>query len=267
MKLMNHTILLPIACMLTGMSLFLVVGLFSVPPFLQNKIAFGILATVIIFTVCALFLKLDKKALLRYHLMPDRRTWVKLIQGFFIGAVIIGSMLLLVFSLTDLSVTQTNSEVLASFLIASIAFIPFALMEELLFRGYPLFKLAGALNTRWAILITSIGFALYHYNGTSTLSSLFLGPGVWGVVFCIAAIQSNSIALPLGIHISANFLQAIVGLKPDYLSIWHSSVVSGSSSIGLPIESLGLALQLLLLVCAILVFEVILRRRQENNHA
>ncbi len=54
----------------------------------------------------------------------------------------------------------------------------------------------------------------------------------------------------------------MVGLKPDYHAIWISSEVSGSSSIGLSVEPLGLALQLLLLVCAMLVVEVYIRRQK-----
>ncbi len=176
--------------------------------------------------------------------------------GLLIGGFITGAMLIALFTLTGFEVERVQNQTLIAFLLASLVFIPLALMEELLFRGYPFFRLSQIINVRWVILITAFLFAIYHYNGSASIASLFLGPGVWGVTFGVAAYLSNSIAVPLGIHTAANLLQAMFGLKAGSASIWVVTNTVTQPGNGLEVESLGLIMQLSLLIISVVIFEI-----------
>ena len=175
-----------------------------------------------------------------------------------------GAMLLALFTLTDLNLERNQNQTVLAFLIPAIAFAPLALMEELLFRGYPFFRLAQVINIRWVLLITATLFALYHYNGSGNIGGLFLGPGIWGVTFGVAAYLSKSIAVPLGIHISANALQALFGLKSGYVAIWEVTRFANPSASIEP-DHLGLIMQLILLVLTVIVLELTTRSKKLNH--
>jgi hypothetical protein len=66
------------------------------------------------------------------------------------------------------------------------------------------------------------------------------------------AISTNSIALPTGFHFGLNWLQALVGMKPQYgASIWELSIGSGSGFVD--VETPCIFMQLMLLVGGILM--------------
>ncbi len=266
-KVGQPNIFIPVLCLLIGIGVFFALGAVSAPPFLHHRLVFGSIAVIAMFSLCSFFVRRENASLKQFNLLPDNKTWSKFALGLLVGTLMVGLMLSFVFLLTDLKLSEAKPSLLPHFLIASLAIVPLALMEEILFRGYPLLKLNQTLNLRWVILLSSICFALYHYNGSQSLFSLLLGPGVWGVVFCIAAVISNSIAMPLGIHIAANFLQALVGLKSNYQSLWQANIVVDSSAIGLHVEHLGLALQLVLFASSMLFLELMLRRKEPNHIA
>ena len=178
-------------------------------------------------------------------------------------------MLIALFTLTDLGIERNEAQTWLPFIFASMVFIPLALMEELLFRGYPFFRLAQLINIRWVLLITAILFALYHYNGSQNIGFLLLGPGIWGVTFGVAAYLSKSIAVPLGIHISANVLQAVFGLKTDYNPMWIVTKNIDPLTTNINPEHIGFIMQIILLIISVIILEVALkvknRSRKSNN--
>jgi CAAX protease family protein len=104
--------------------------------------------------------------------------------------------------------------------------IAFLLMasEELVFRGYGFRQLIAACGAPMALIISSLAFGFYHLAQT--------GFGMWGIgafwvvalpalggfVFGVAMIRSGGLALPLGLHLGGNWVQASVfrlGAQPD----------------------------------------------------
>jgi CAAX protease family protein len=251
--------------LLLGMIFFPALSAISIPPFLNHKIIFGLVACAVLFFMSYRFVKYEDSSLSEFNLWPTKQSGIKLGYGLLIGGLITGLMLIIMFTLTDLNLAAIDDQSWFLFFMASLVFIPLALMEEILFRGYPFFRLSKVLNVRWVVLLTSTLFALYHYNGTQSLVTLLLGPGIWGVVFAVAAYLSKSIAVPLGIHIAANFMQALLGLKADYSAMWSTTIVENSSNFGVNIEALGIALQIVLLIMTILVFEFSIRREKSKT--
>ena len=249
-----------LACLLLGMSMFPILSSIAFPLGFSNKLSFGIVACTILLLLSGAFLRYEKIAISAVHLMPNKYSLQKLSVGLIVGALITGAMLFALFTLTSFEIQRIEEATIVSFLLASIAIIPLALMEEILFRGYPFVQLSKVINIRWVILITSVLFALYHYNGNQSIIDLMLGPGIWGVTFGVAAYLSNSLAMPLGMHISANLFQAMFGLKADYVSMWTIANTIESSGFLLDEKFLGIAMQLCLLVITILTFELLMKQ-------
>ena len=208
-----------------------------------------------------IFLRYEKLNMSSMNLIPNKSSIPKLFFGLIIGTAIVGLMLLVLFTMTNLDIQRDENQSIMLFIKASLVFVPLALMEEILFRGYPFFRLSQLINIRWVIFLTSILFALYHYNGSSNIYSLFIGPGIWGVVYGVAAYLSNSIAVPLGIHISANVLQALFALKSDYVPMWDVIINKDISNTITP-DHLGIIMQIILLVISIIILEFSIRKKK-----
>lgn len=93
-------------------------------------------------------------------------------------------------------------------------FLSVAITEELLFRGFIFQKLIKATGHWPAQLIIAALFLLTHSAGLSSAGDL----KGWGaaniflasILFGLAFIRTNSLALPLGIHFMANLMQGTV---------------------------------------------------------
>lgn len=261
---MNIKLIFPsMAYIIIGLLFFLAMRTvpFVMLPEMIGMLLGGLIACVFFFLLSLKMLNYEKLELSSMHLIPNKKTFMRLLIGLAIGAVIVGFMLYALFSLTNLSLERHEAQTMFPFLLTASIIIPLALMEELLFRGYPFFRLSQLLNIRWVLLITAVLFALYHYNGTNSLTSLLLGPGIWGVAFGVAAYLSKSLAVPLGMHISANALQAVFGLKPKYVPMWEMTQ-STSLTVSIEAEQLGLIMQILLLIISIVVLEFSLYKKK-----
>ena len=182
--------------------------------------------------------------------------------GHFFGGTVAGMGVvgLMIGTLTLLSPLRIESVAAPDYwnAIGWSAFILFvlALMEELAFRTYPLFRLSKTLGFRSSIYITAVVFAFYH--GLSPMN--LLGPGIWGLFFGLAAIRTGSIVLPLGFHFGLNWMQSLFGMKPEYSgSLWTIEVDSATAHFSQ--DTVGLALHLILMVIGVGLIEWHVRKK------
>jgi len=184
-----------------------------------ERLVQGTIGTVAALLTTFLFLKIDKKRLSDIGLTFERKTVVKFFVGVFIGILIMGLLAISV-DISDVRIDVNPGSNVLNFLLVTAPLIPLALMEELGFRAYPLEILKDKIGIRLTIIVTSILFALYHVASGWTVASSFYGPAVWGLVFGLAAIYSNGIALPTGIHYAANLTTSAFGEATGSASIW-----------------------------------------------
>lgn len=185
-----------------------------------ERLAHGTLGTLAALLTTVLFLKYDKKRFSNIGLNLNRKTPLKFFTGVVIGIAIMGLLAISVIYVNDLKVTVNSNSNVLYFLLMTLPLLPLAFMEELAFRGYPLEMLKHTTGIRLSIIVTSILFALYHVvNGWSVAAS-FYGPGVWGLIFGLAAVYSKGIAMPTGIHYSINLTTSSLGEKNTTASIW-----------------------------------------------
>lgn len=103
---------------------------------------------------------------------------------------------------TTVPIPMTASEFLVSFIIIGIT--P-GICEEVMFRGTML-SAYESIGHKKSIVITSILFALFHFNITN-----LVGPAFLGIVLAIVAIKSNSIFLSMIGHTLNNSIALVIG--------------------------------------------------------
>lgn len=202
-------------------TLFVVLSFFkTLFPSSLERLSHGIIGTLAAFAVTWLFLTFDKKTFSEIDLYFNKKTLVRFLFGVLVGVLIMGLLAVGVMYFTSVRIQRNQNTNIWYFLLATTPLILLAFMEELGFRAYPLRILKDKAGTRLSILITSILFALYHIINGWTISSSFLGPGVWGILFGIAAIYSKGIAMPTGIHYAANLTTSTFGAKDNPNALW-----------------------------------------------
>ena len=143
--------------------------------------AIPLTAVIIIFVILALITVLlrrdrasfDSIGITARKALPQ--FFVGLVAGLAVCALMIGSLLVL----TPLAIgPATSGNTLPALSFAFFVIFLLGLMEEIVFRSYPIFKLDDLAGTRTAVYVTSVAFAFYHGLDASNL----LGPGVWGLL-------------------------------------------------------------------------------------
>jgi membrane protease YdiL (CAAX protease family) len=153
--------------------------------------------------------------------------WLKeLFLGILLGSalMLIPAFLLGVFGWVDWRWSPMNLSVLAS---SASLFAGVAVAEELLFRGFVFQRLISGLGMWPAQLITAAFFLLSHVNnpGMTGSTKVIAGINIFlaSIMFGLAFVRTKSLAMPLGLHWMANWVQGgILGLA-----------VSGSEQSGL----------------------------------
>jgi len=201
---------------------FTFTGLFVLFSFLKSfvpdnfeRLTHGTIGTMVALLTTYLFLKIDKKSFADIGLKFEKATIKRFFSGVLAGIVLMGLLALSAIFMADFKIEVNPNSNFLYFLYATLPLIPLAFMEEVGFRGYPLVLLQEKTGPRNAIIITSLLFALYHIANGWTIQGAFLGAGVWGIVYGLAAVYSRGLAMPTGIHYAANLIQAVFGLSND----------------------------------------------------
>jgi membrane protease YdiL (CAAX protease family) len=108
-----------------------------------------------------------------------------------------------------------------------------AFFEEMLFRGYPFFRLARASNPIRAAIVMSLVFGMVHIvNGGETVIGIFQAFAA-GLVFSLAIWRTGSLWWAIGAHAAWNWTQTFVfGCSNSGLASsahWLVSVPTGPS--------------------------------------
>jgi uncharacterized protein len=90
------------------------------------------------------------------------------------------------------------------------------LYEELLFRGYLLYQVVRRLGPRRGVLLAAAAFGVYHWFSYGILGNVvmmtfvFILTGAFGFMCAMAFTKTQSIALPIGLHLGWNLVAYVV---------------------------------------------------------
>lgn len=185
-----------------------------------ERIAHGTIGTFAALLTTFLFVKFDKKTLRDVGFKFERNTFRNFFFGVLAGIILMGMLSSSVIFFSNFKVeTNSNSNVL-NFLLWTSPLILLAFMEEVGFRAYPLNILKDKTGIRNSVIVTSILFALYHLANGWTIQNSFLGAGVWGIIYGLAATYSNGISMPTGMHYAANLTTSAFGISEGSFNVW-----------------------------------------------
>jgi len=226
----------------------------------------GIVVTFFAITITYVALKIDNKSFRDINFCWESKTPIRFLTGFFIGFLIAMLMLVIMISFTDLKLVNNKDSNIPIALLWLLGFFPLAFMEEIIFRGYAFIKINKTVGLWPAQILLAILFAWYHdYTGTSFLNQL-IGPGIWALIFGIAAVWSKGLAFPTGLHMALNVVLALVGQKDERHAIWNIEYTTEiTQSLKSQTETVGIILQIILLIIAVVLTEHFTRNKLKTS--
>lgn len=215
---------------------FLVLALLLVPTLVmaqQNNAEVSIGTQAVIVMIASLASQLLRRRPLAELFGTINQRWLKeLCAGGLIGSalMLIPALILRMFGWVH---WRQNPESASFLLPGFLLFIGVAVAEELLFRGFVFQRLISGLGQWPAQLIMAAYFLLTHLNNPGMTGSIKVMAGInislASILFGMAFIWTKSLAMPLGLHFMANFMQgSILGFG-----------VSGTEQSGLLIPAFG----------------------------
>ncbi|MEJ7643886.1 MAG: CPBP family intramembrane glutamic endopeptidase [Chryseolinea sp.] len=186
-----------------------------------HQIAYGIWGSALVLFITWVFIKFERKTLKEYWISFNRKTMLKFLIGLVLGMGAIGILILLLIVFRKYEIHLKPQMPRPSMFLWYLAIIPASFIEEVVFRSYSFVNLTNTLGLRIAQALTAIAFAMYHVPFGWTISEALLGPGVWSLIFGIAAMYSKGIAMATGVHVGVNVIQSLVaevGIPDPFLS-------------------------------------------------
>lgn len=98
------------------------------------------------------------------------------------------------------------------------------LFEELIFRGALFYLLLQRLGWKWAIVISSLAFGIYHWFSQELFGNLpqmaMIGTmsAIMGAVYAFGYVKTGTLWAPIGMHLGWNWVR----------SVWFSDTVIGN---------------------------------------
>lgn len=169
---------------------------------LLNQFVFALAALLATYIVIK---NIEKQKLSDYGLTVDLRS---LTRGFAIGSVMMFLFVILFYSFGYFSFSYNGIE--DTLLTGFVLFFLVSLCEEVIIRGYILFKLRVKIGNTGSLLITSILFGLMHFSNDHVTWVGLLNITLSGYLMGLLILKTNSISSAIGVHWAWNFVQGPV---------------------------------------------------------
>jgi membrane protease YdiL (CAAX protease family) len=227
-------------------------------PGMESEAFLGVAASAATFALTALFVRWEHVRLADVGAMPDSKSFGRLAFGVLIGALAIAAWAGISILAGQARWTRANEVGVSSIAIAFLAYLCLACREELAFRGFPLRRLHPVLGLWPAQFFVAIVFALEHRLAGATWIDAVLGAGVGSLLFGMAAVATEGLAVPIGIHAAWNTGHWALGLKGTP-GIW-TVVIDQNHRAGSPF--IGIILYDIVMLSTTLAFWLWYRKRR-----
>lgn len=253
---------------------FLVLGSLLMPALIKaqtNQVDVSISFQAMIIGLASFTCQMLRKKPLAEMLGKLSVRWFKeLFVGGFIGSclMLIPALILGTFGWVH---WQWNPMGLSSLSLGLLLFAGVAITEELLFRGFVFQRLIAGLGEWPAQLVVAVFFLLTHLNNPGMTDSVKVMASIniflASILFGLAFTRTKSLAMPLGLHFMANFVQGGI------LGFWVSGTeqsgllipVFGAAPVWLRGGQFGLEASLPGLICVVIALLTLYSRKAKTN--
>lgn len=237
LRLIGFVVAAAVAIVVLGPIAGLISGLLGIGPgHVAAKWLYPVLFSTALLGVTWAALRTEQNGLAVLGLVPTRRRAAEFGAGFAVAVVVFAIVAIVRAASVDTGWTFNFSTGARAALVG----LPFTFVlmfsEELIFRGYAFRKTL----TLWGGPVTVVGssllFGAYHVAGSGSWGMgavfLFAMPALGGLVFGLAALRTGGLALPLGLHLGGNWINASVfGLGiPEGSALWTAPVDAAQAS-------------------------------------
>lgn len=235
----------------------------------NKEVSLGLQAVII--TLASVVCQLLRRKPLTELLGKFDKRWLKeLGVGGLIGStlMLIPALILGIFGWVH---WQWNPEGISILLPSLLLFAGVAVAEEFLFRGFVFQRLISGLGQWPAQLIIAAYFLLTHLNNPGMIGSVKVMASIniflASILFGLAFIQTKSLAMPLGLHWMANWVQGGIlgfGVSGSEQSGLMKPIF-GESPVWLTGGRFGLEASLPGLICVVVTLLLLYMRKQKTK--
>lgn len=153
----------------------------------------------------------EKKNLLALGFLPIAKRLKEFLIGFIITAILCTGVQYLEITLKSSDWVFNENSTIKNVIQFFWWDFKSVLTEELIFRGALLYLLISKLNAEKGVLISAIAFGIYHWFSFGIFGQIipmivvFIGTGLMGYAWAMAFSKTQSIAMPVGLHLGWNF--------------------------------------------------------------
>lgn len=215
-------------CMYVGGNFLLIYLVYFAGPLGEMAVNVLLCAAVILFTKFILYLESKKLATIGWR--PQRTVhWIQLLSGIIIGMLMLIGTTLFIKWQTGFRWESTPLP-WSTIVVLLVTVLASAYSQELIFRGYPFQLLLKKYGVWPAQIIMAVFFGLMHmgYMPFSEAMATMFTTGIGALLFGLAYIKTNNLALPTGIHFGWNFLQILLPRHPSLNGKGIVKIVEGS---------------------------------------
>lgn len=176
--------------------------------------------SVLLLACTAVALALDRTGFSSLGLAPTRDRIRECVFGFVLGALLFAVLALVRGATVGATWTFQGPSAVGDAAFGIVTAFLMLFPEELLFRGYAFRRLVAAAGAWPAIAISAVLFGIYHVAGSGMwgIGAFFqlAMPALGGVVFGWIAVRTKGLALPIGLHLGGNWVQAsVLSFRPN----------------------------------------------------
>lgn len=229
-------------------------------PMHLHGIATGAITALAAFLLTILFARWDRVDLGAVGVAPSATSAVRFALGLAVGLGLVAVWALLSIGAGHVRWVAGRGATVSEVALAVFTYVALAAREELAFRGYPLRRLEGRFGAAASQVTVAILFGLEHRLAGASWSDAMLGAASGSLLFGAAALASDGLALPIGIHAAWNLGRWSLGLTGD-AGIWR--VESNAAQVEAAYR-IGLLLHCMVMLTAAAVFTWMRGKRQRN---
>jgi membrane protease YdiL (CAAX protease family) len=158
----------------------------------------------------------EKKNLSVLGLRPTPARLKQFGAGFIVMAIFCAINILLITLFGNYSWTVNDNYTFSGFLSGLLFTVSSVFGEELLFRGAILYILIRRVGLTRACVLSAIAFGIYHWftyeawNNLAQMIYIFILTGCAGFMFAYSYAKTNSLYLPIGLHLGWNFANILI---------------------------------------------------------